>query len=240
MFCEKPVGINSYDIELSIIAIEKYNSYIQVGFNRRFDNSIIKLREKIITMGNIPHILRITSRDSESPNEQYISKSGGIFFDMAIHDFDMARYLFDSEIVEVYSTGSCLINPNFKKFNDVDTSITQIKFANGSIGSIDNSRCASYGYDQRVEVFSNKGNYFSNNYYKNNVKKFTSHGICSSTLKHFFLDRYDQAYDNQLNTFFECIEKKMKSPVDIYDGYKAVKISQAAHSSLKENRPFLV
>jgi myo-inositol 2-dehydrogenase/D-chiro-inositol 1-dehydrogenase len=240
IFCEKPLGTNIRDIELSIKAVEKNNVYFQIGFNRRFDRDFMELRNKITNMGSIPHLLRITSRDPKYPDKKYIAKSGGICFDMTIHDFDIARYLFDSEIIEIYAFGSCLVHPSFENLGDFDTLMVQIKFSNGSIGIIDNSRRAVYGYDQRIEVFSNKGNYFANNYHKNNIKRYTSNGVYNSELKYFFLDRYDQAYDTQLGVFFESIEKKLKSPISIYDGYQAVKISQAAHKSLKEQKPILI
>ena len=131
---------------------------LQVGFNRRFDHNFRRIRE-LVQSGAVgaPHLVRVTSRDPAPPPAEYVKVSGGIFLDMMIHDFDMVRYLSGSEVVEVYAQGAVLIDPAIGQAGDVDTAVVTLTFENGAIGVIDNSRKATYGYDQRAEVFGSRG-----------------------------------------------------------------------------------
>ena len=158
IFCEKPVDLTVAKVKKALAAAKKAGVTLQVGFNRRFDHNFRRVRD-LVNQGAIgePHILRITSRDPAPPSPEYVKVSGGIFLDMTIHDFDMARYLAGSDAVEVYAKGAVLVDPAIGKAGDVDTAVVTITFQNGCIGVIDNSRKATYGYDQRVEVFGSKG-----------------------------------------------------------------------------------
>src|SRR5512143_677016 len=153
IFCEKPLALDLGDIDDALKAVEKAGVKLQVGFNRRFDKSFQRVRE-IVKSGEIgrPCILRITNRDPAVPAMEFMRVSGGLFLDMTIHDFDMARFQI-GEVEEVYATGTVLIEPELNECGDLDTAVLTLRFANGTLGVIDNSRQAVYGYDQRLEVF---------------------------------------------------------------------------------------
>ena len=155
IFCEKPVSMDLSQTQAAVSAVQKAGVKLQIGFNRRFDHNFRRIRAHVQdgTIGD-PHIIKITSRDPSPPPAEYIRVSGGIFMDMMIHDFDMARYLSGSEVEEVYAQGNVLINPVFAEHGDVDTAIVTMTFANGAIGVIDNSRQAVYGYDQRLKYLA--------------------------------------------------------------------------------------
>ncbi len=158
IFCEKPIDLDVAKIQAALAEVEKAGVKLEVGFVRRFDKNHKAVRD-IIQSGKMgkPHIIKVTSRDPEAPPMEYVKVSGGIFTDMMIHDFDMVRYLAGSEVTEVSTFGALCINPGFKEYDDVDTAIVTLRFANGAIGVIDNSRAAKYGYDQRVEVHCDNG-----------------------------------------------------------------------------------
>ena len=170
IFCEKPVAMTLPEVDRALAAAAKAGVQLQLGFNRRFDANYARVRHAI-TSGEIgePHILHIISRDPAPPPLAYIKVSGGIFVDMAIHDFDMARFLIGSEVEEVYVQADVRVDPAIGQAGDVDTAVTMLRFKNGVIGTIDNSRKAAYGYDQRVEVFGSGGAINTNNNYPNNT-----------------------------------------------------------------------
>ncbi|MDP1603353.1 MAG: inositol 2-dehydrogenase [Legionella sp.] len=238
IFCEKPIGLIEADIQSALQVVNANNSLLQLGFNRRFDPSFAALQQRI-KQGEIgaPHIIRITSRDPACPSKEYCATSGGIFMDMTIHDFDMARFLSSSEVVEVYATGAVLINPDFEAFNDVDTAIVQLRFANGALGVIDNSRQAVYGYDQRIEVFGAKGMLLAENQHENGVKYYSPEIIKSAKPLYFFLERYQQAYLDELRAFYDAWVNKTPSPVSGSDGLQALRIAKAAQTSLETKQP---
>ena len=158
IFCEKPIDLDLKKIENALKAVDKAKVTLQVGFNRRFDPNFKKIRESILE-GKIgtPQIVRITSRDPSPPPLEYVKVSGGIFLDMTIHDFDMARFIAGEEVDEVFVHGANLIDPAIKKAGDIDTAVVSMKYKSGALCTIDNSRKAVYGYDQRLEVFGSKG-----------------------------------------------------------------------------------
>ncbi|MGE5642747.1 MAG: inositol 2-dehydrogenase, partial [Byssovorax cruenta] len=158
IFCEKPIAYDLEKIDAALEEVDKAGVKLQIGFNRRFDPNFRKVRT-MIAEGKIgtPHIIRITSRDPAPPPLSYVKVSGGMFLDMTIHDFDMARYLSGSEVEEIYAVAGVMVDPAIGEAGDVDTAIITLRFANGAIGTIDNSRKAIYGYDQRVEVFGSNG-----------------------------------------------------------------------------------
>ncbi|MCL1127314.1 inositol 2-dehydrogenase [Shewanella surugensis] len=241
IFCEKPIGLNEADIIDAIKMAEYCDVKLQVGFNRRFDTDFAHIKHQIKVKGlGEPHIIRITSRDPDCPPEEYIKNSGGIFMDMSIHDFDMARFLAGSEVVEVFAMGQNLIDPVFKKYDDYDTAVINLKFANGGLGVIDNSRKAVYGYDQRIEVFSNKGCLRTKNLLEHNVVFSGEHQVETAKPLCFFLERYRDAFIYQLKSFHAAIVNNEKPMVDGFDGLQAIRIARAAKESAKNNIPVKV
>ena len=171
---------------------------------------------------------------------EYVKVSGGIFLDMAIHDFDMARYLSGSEVTEVYTAGAVLVDPAIGEAGDVDTAVITLKFANGAIGVIDNSRKAAYGYDQRVEVFGSKGCVVVSNDTPNSTVLSTAEGVFSEKPKYFFLERYKDSFIDELKEFFNCIINDKQPSVSGIDGLKPVLIGLAAKESQQTGKPVLV
>jgi myo-inositol 2-dehydrogenase/D-chiro-inositol 1-dehydrogenase len=241
IFCEKPIGLNEDDILTTLKGVRSNNTLLQLGFNRRFDPSFAHLQRQVQAgaIGAI-HLVKITSRDPVCPSKEYCATSGGLFMDMTIHDFDMARFLVQSEVIEVYTTGSVLINPDFELFNDVDTAIIQMRFANGALGVIDNSRQAVYGYDQRIEVFGNAGMLLAANQLKHSVTQYSNTTSEQANPEYFFLERYQQAYIAELQSFYNAWLYNNPSPVSGEDGLQALRIAKAAKQSLDTKLPVVL
>jgi myo-inositol 2-dehydrogenase / D-chiro-inositol 1-dehydrogenase len=237
IFCEKPLALDLADIDNALAEVEKAGVKLQVGFNRRFDKSYQKVHE-IVASGEIgrPCILKITNRDPDFPAMEFMRASGGIFLDLAIHDFDMIRYQV-GEVDEIYAMGSVLINPELNEFNDVDTAVVSLRFANGAVGSIDNSRKAVYGYDQRLEVFCSNGTAMAENETESTVVKGNTSGFLSAKPPFFFMQRYAPCYVEEVRLFIECVREDKPTPTSGADGRAAVVIGYAAGKSLRENRP---
>lgn len=238
IFCEKPIALDLKEIDTTLAVIHNSGVKFQVGFNRRFDKNFIHVRE-MINSGEIgePHILRITSRDPAPPPLEYVMVSGGLFLDMTIHDFDMARYLIDGEVDEIYSVGEVRVNPKIGDVGDIDTAVITLRFKNGVLGTIDNSREAVYGYDQRVEVFGSKGVVSAENQITNTVTLSGSSGSSSALPSYFFLERYKEAYLTEMEAFIQCIQDDTLPVVTGEDGRIPVVMASAALKSLRENRP---
>ncbi|TDL73620.1 inositol 2-dehydrogenase [Rhodococcus qingshengii] len=238
IFCEKPVSFSVEETEEALEAVEQAGVKLQVGFNRRFDSNFRKIRE-LVQAGEIgtPHILRITSRDPQPPGIDYIKTSGGLFMDMAIHDFDMARYIMGSEVVEVYANGAVLVDPAIGEAGDIDTAVISLKFANGALGVIDNSRRAAYGYDQRLEIFGDKGAAQSDNNRANTVEVSTAQHVSKEKPLYFFLERYTQAYIDEVNEFVTAIVENKEVICSGRDGLQAERIAKAARKSLEIGGP---
>lgn len=241
VFCEKPIDLSVQKGLLAVETARKNNVRLQLGFNRRFDHNFRKIRElsKAGTVGDI-HIVKITSRDPAPPSPAYVASSGGIFLDMMIHDFDMARFQAGSDITEVHAIGSVLVDPEIGKAGDIDTAIVTLKFANGAIGVIDNSRQAVYGYDQRVEVFGSKGSAEAFNDTETTVKLSTAEGVAGDKPLYFFLERYKGAFVSEINSFIEAIGGKHDVEVTGEDGLEDMIAALAAGKSLKEGRPVTI
>ena len=238
VFCEKPLSLNLEDVNRMIEAARKNKVILFAGFNRRFDRNFRKVKE-VVEKGEIgePQVLKITSRDPEPPPIEYLKVSGGIFLDMTIHDFDMARYIMGKEVEEVFATGSVLIDEEVAKVGDVDTAIVTLKFKDGSLGIIDNSRKAVYGYDQRLEVFGSKGKASADNVRENTVAITDVSGDHTSKYLYFFLERYKEAYFEELKTFVKNVMNNEPPAVSGEDGKMAIVLGYAAKKSLKEKRP---
>lgn len=240
IFCEKPIALNLADVDRTLAAVERAGVKFQVGFNRRFDKNFQRVHD-IVASGEIgrPCILHIISRDPEPPSLEYARASGGMFLDMTIHDFDMARYQL-GEVEEVYATGKILVAPQLEQANDVDTTLTMLKFANGAIGMIDNSRRAAYGYDQRLEILGSHGSISVENESENKLVRADKDGYHTSRLLYFFMNRYAPCYVEEVRQFVECVRDDKPVPVGGADGRAAVVLGYAAWKSFRENRPVKV
>lgn len=238
IFCEKPVSLDLIQLDEVLHVVKNSQIKLQIGLNRRFDANFQHIRNLITTneVGQV-HLLHITSRDPEPPSLDYIKVSGGLFLDMAIHDFDMASYLTGGEVVQVYAHGQALINPAIREFEDIDTAAITLQFAEGTIGIIDNSRQAVYGYDQRVEVFGSKGTALAKNKLPHNVILSNQSGTHSALPLHFFLERYLDSYIEEMRAFVNAILEDKTPLVTGADIRKAIAIGLAAKKSFLEKRP---
>ena len=238
IFCEKPLDYDLGKIDRVLESVDEAGVKLQVGFNRRFDHNFRRVREAVAS-GRIgePHILRITSRDPQPPSIDYVRVSGGIFLDMTIHDFDMARFLMDDEVEEIYAVGGVMVDPEIGKVGDIDTTVITLHFAGGALGTIDNSRKAVYGYDQRVEVFGSEGMVTVSNDIPDSAIVSDARGIHANLPLFFFMERYTESYIAEIKAFIQCIQQDTAPPVTGMDGRIAVVMGYAARSSYVENRP---
>lgn len=238
VFCEKPVDHDIQKIKQVQAALREHPVKYQVGFNRRFDHNFAAVRNAV-TEGRIgdPHIIRITSRDPEPPSADYIKVSGGMFLDMTIHDFDMARFLAGCNAKEIYVEAAVLVDSAIGEAGDADTAVITMKMENGSLVTIDNSRKAVYGYDQRVEVFGSKGMVNVSNDTVSSAVVSSADGVTAEKPLYFFLERYMQAYAGEIKSFVQAIEQDGDTAVGIIDGLESVRMGLAAKKSLEEHRP---
>lgn len=239
VFCEKPVDHSIEKIQAVADALTEHPDIkFQVGFNRRFDHNFAAIR-KAYDDGKIgeAHILKITSRDPEPPNPAYIKVSGGIFLDMTIHDFDMACFLTDSDVEELYVNSAVLVDPAIGEQGDVDTAIITMKMANGALAVIDNSRKAAYGYDQRAELFGSKGMVATSNDTVSSAVISNADGVTGEKPLFFFLERYMGSFSEEMRQFTEAVINDTEVPVGIHAGLQSVKIGLAARKSVEEHRP---
>jgi myo-inositol 2-dehydrogenase / D-chiro-inositol 1-dehydrogenase len=238
IFCEKPIDFDLKRIDHALAAVDKAGVKLQIGFNRRFDPSFKRIHDTVAagTIG-LPHLLRITSRDPQPPPIAYVKVSGGIFLDMTIHDFDMARYLMGEEVDEIYAAGGVLVDPAIGAVGDIDTAIVTLHFRSGAIGTIDNSRQAVYGYDQRAEVFGSKGCIMAGNNKPDSTELSTSQNVSTSLPLFFFMQRYTEAYVTEMKDFIAAITENKPIAVTGQDGRRPVVMGQAAKKSYEEHRP---
>ena len=242
VFCEKPVDHSIAKIKEVADALASHPGVkFQVGFNRRFDHNFAAIR-KAYDDGRIggAHILKITSRDPEPPNPKYIAVSGGIFLDMTIHDFDMAAFLTNSDVQEVYVNSAVLVDPEIGKQGDVDTAIITLKMSNGALAVIDNSRRAAYGYDQRAELFGSKGMVATSNDTLSSAVVSDANGVTGEKPMFFFLERYMESFSEEMRQFVSACENDTDVPVGIHAGMQSVRVALAAKKSVAEHRPVLV
>jgi myo-inositol 2-dehydrogenase/D-chiro-inositol 1-dehydrogenase len=243
IFCEKPIDTTLSAIDASLEAVERAGVLFQVGFNRRFDPSFRRVRALVAAgEAGTPHLVRITSRDPQPPHTGYFTGDLGIFPDMTIHDFDLARYLVGAgpdgdEVIEVYATASSLVAVADGGNGEPDTAVSVLRFASGAVATIDNSRRATYGYDQRAEVFGSGGMVSAGNVLDDQAVVANSTGIRSAVTQNFFLQRYADAYVAELEAFAAAVRSGGVSPVTGYDGRIAVAIAIAAQESVRKGRP---
>ena len=241
IFCEKPVDLSTDRIRQCLDEVAKANVPFMTAFNRRFDPNFAHLQSKV-TDGAIGDVEMITimSRDPSPPPIGYIKSSGGIFRDMMIHDLDMARFLLGEDPIEIYATGSCLVDPAIGEAGDVDTASATLKTQSGKICTITVSRRASYGYDQRIEVHGSEGMIRAHNVHENTVEIATEKGFNSAVVQNFFLERYADAYRNEMIHFVDAIHAGKTPQPSGEDGLKAQQLADAAALSMEEQRPVLV
>ena len=240
IFCEKPVSLDLRKVDEALAVVKASGVPIQIGFNRRFDPAHRSVRDAVSSgaVGDV-HIVRITSRDPAPPPIAYVKVSGGLFLDMMVHDFDMARYVTGSEVVEVYAKAAVRVDPAIGEAGDVDTAVVTLLHENGCITTIDNSRQAVYGYDQRVEAFGSGGMAASENPPSHSGMRRTAAGTITPTIAYFFLDRYIPSYIAEWKAFVDYVTDGGSSPVDADAGRAPLVIGLAAKLSVQEGRPVL-
>ena len=239
VFCEKPIDLDIEKVNVCLKEIKDVKIPIQIGFNRRFDNSHRKLQEarKSNEIGQLELIV-ITSRDPEPPGIDYLKAAGGFFRDTTIHDFDLSRFILgDDPIIQVSAFASTLISEEAREVGDHDTAMFILKSKSGVLIHINNSRRAVYGYDQRVEIFGSNGMMISGNQSPTSVEKFTNlHTKANDPIHYFFIERYAQAYKDQFNDFVQTINSESKASVSFEDGRNALIIANAAYESLNSGK----
>jgi myo-inositol 2-dehydrogenase / D-chiro-inositol 1-dehydrogenase len=238
IFCEKPIAHCLGQIDRALAAVEQAGVKLQIGFNRRFDANFARVRQAVAS-GEIgtPRLMHIISRDPAPPPVAYIRVSGGMFLDMTIHDFDMARFLIGDEVEEVYTAGGVMVDPEIGKAGDVDTALIVLRFRNGVIGTIDNSRQAAYGYDQRVEVLGSEGKIATENCYPNQAVVSTGKMVRKDLPLNFFMDRYTESFVSELRSFVAAVLENRPTAVTGMDGRIPVVMGLAARKSYDEHRP---
>ncbi|MGC9522849.1 MAG: inositol 2-dehydrogenase [Anaerolineae bacterium] len=241
IFCEKPIDLDLARVDRVLAAVEAAGVTMMVGFNRRFDHNFRRVRE-LVEAGAVgePQLLHIISRDPSPPPLDYVKVSGGIFLDMTIHDFDMARYLMGADVVELYAEGGVMVDPAIGEAGDIDTAVITLRFENGAIGTIDNSRQAVYGYDQRAEVFGSRGAVRTENDFPNTALLSDAASVRRDLPLNFFMDRYTESYVEELRAFVDCLLEGREPPTTGQDGRIAIAMGYAARKSYDEHRPVRV
>lgn len=241
IFCEKPLSLDLAEVKRGVAAAEESGVPFMIGFNRRFDPGHLSVRRSVLdgTIGEV-HLVRITSRDPAPPPPEYVAVSGGIYMDMMIHDFDMARFVTGSEVVEVFARGAVRVDPRIGEAGDVDTAVVVLTHADGTFTTIDNSREAVYGYDQRLEAFGSGGVALSDNHLTHYGRTLTRDGTTAELLPRFFLERYLPSYRAEWEGFRDYLRAGGPSPADATDALAVTRIALAANVSLRENRPVRV
>jgi myo-inositol 2-dehydrogenase/D-chiro-inositol 1-dehydrogenase len=238
IFCEKPVAFTPGPIQEALAAVHTAGVRLQVGFNRRFDPSLVRLRQAVESgaVGDLQG-LRIINRDPKAPDIEFVRRSGGLFFDFTIHDFDTARFLSGEEIVEVYAVGATLVDAAISAAGDIDTAVIGLRLANGALCSIDNSRQTGYGYDQRFEAFGAKGNLAVDNLRSTTLSSSLESGVFMDGPADGFVDRYREAFVAELSAFVRGVRTGAPVVATGEDALAAVCAAQAATVSMRENRP---
>lgn len=241
IFCEKPIDLSLPRVDACLDAVAKAGVPMLVGFNRRFDPSFAELHRRIGAgaIGAVEQVV-ITSRDPGPPPVSYIKVSGGLFRDMTIHDFDMARWMLGEEPTEVFAYGATLVDPAIGQAGDIDSAMVLLKTASGRMAHINNSRRASYGYDQRVEVHGSAGRLIAGNRTPTTVELADANAVTADKPLHFFLERYADAYRIELNAFLDAVANGTKMPIGAEDGRQALVLADAAVESLRTGRPVKV
>jgi myo-inositol 2-dehydrogenase/D-chiro-inositol 1-dehydrogenase len=238
IFCEKPIDLSLRKVDDCLAEVEKAGVPMFVGFNRRFDPSFAALKRRLDAgeVGAVEQVV-ISSRDPGPPPLAYVKVSGGMFRDMTIHDFDMARWLLGEEPVEVFAMGECLVDRKIGAAGDIDSAMVLLRTASDRMCHINNSRRAAYGYDQRIEVAGAKGMLRAENLGETTVEHFGPKGTVSDRPLDFFLERYAAAYRSEMAAFVSALKNRTAMPVGARDGRQALVLAEAALKSHKSGRP---
>ena len=238
IFCEKPLDLDLGRIDTVLAEVERAGVQLMLGFNRRFDPDFARVRA-LVASGAVgrPEMLRITSRDPAPPPAEYAAVSGGMFLDMTIHDFDMARFVMGQEVVELHAMAAVLVDPAIGAAGDVDSAVISLRFADGALGVIENSRRAVYGYDQRVEVLGSAGRVGNRNIAADTVQLADAYGQHDPLPLDFFMQRYAAAYAAEIQAFVAAVRGAGPLPVGGHDGRMAVVLGLAAKRSVALGRP---
>ena len=238
VFCEKPLGFEPEPIEAAGRAARDAGVVLQVGFNRRSDPSLVDLADTAQGGGvGEVHTVRITNRDPQAPPIDFVERSGGMFLDFVIHDFDTARFLSGSEIVEVFAVGAVLVDPAIGAAGDIDTAVVSLRLANGALVAVDASRQAVYGYDQRFEVLGSTGSVAVANLRPSARVVSTAGGVVARKPYGGFVERYRDAFVSELRSFVAAVRGEEPVVAGADDALAAVRAAQAAATSLAEGRP---
>ncbi|MEQ9690414.1 MAG: inositol 2-dehydrogenase [Bauldia litoralis] len=241
VLCEKPVDLDAGRIETCLKAVEPTGRPLMVGFNRRFDPNFASLKKRLDdgAVGSV-EMVTIISRDPGPPPVSYIERSGGLYRDMMIHDFDMARFLLGEEPVEVHAVGSVLVDPAIGAAGDVDTAMVMLRTASGKLCQISCSRRATYGYDQRIEVHGSGGMIRAGNIHETTVELATGGGFTADPVMNFFLERYGAAYRLELAAFIDAVENGTPTSPSGHDGLMAQRLADAATKARETGQPVKV
>jgi myo-inositol 2-dehydrogenase/D-chiro-inositol 1-dehydrogenase len=237
VFCEKPIDLSLARVKACLKAVAANKGIVMVGFNRRFDPDFMGVKAAIDngTIGDV-EMITITSRDPGAPPADYITRSGGIFRDMTIHDFDMARWLLGEEVETVMAAASVLTDPAIGKLGDYDSVNVILRTATGKQAIITNTRRATYGYDQRIEVLGSKGMVYAKNQGESRVVVADKAGFHAAPLLNFFMTRYIAAYANEIAAFVAAVKDGKATPTTTLDGLMALALAEAALKSVAEAR----
>jgi myo-inositol 2-dehydrogenase / D-chiro-inositol 1-dehydrogenase len=238
VLCEKPVDLASARVESCLKVVESAGIPLMIGFNRRFDPSFSALQKRVAAgaVGTV-EIVTVISRDPSPPPISYIGRSGGLYRDMMIHDFDIMRFMLGEEPIELHAYGSALVDPEIGRAGDVDTALVVLKTASGKLGQISNSRRAAYGYDQRIEVHGSKGMARAGNVHETTVEIAGETGFNADPVMNFFLERYAQAYRLELAAFIEAVAAGKQPSPSGHDGLAAQRLADAATESRETGKP---
>ena len=237
IFCEKPVDLALDRARICAEAVARAGVACLIGFQRRYDPTFAALKARIV-QGEIgdPEMLVVTSRDPGAPPVDYVKRSGGIFKDMLIHDFDIFRWILDDEAATLYATGSCLTDPAIGAAGDIDATAVTIRTRRGRLAQINTLRRAAYGYDQRFEVIGSKGMLQAGNHKPTEVVAWNAQSVGVDKPEHFFLERYRAAYAAEMAHFFDALARGVPMRTSIDDGVKALALADAATTSWREKR----
>ena len=238
IFCEKPIAHDLAKIDAALEAVARAGVKLQIGFNRRFDANFARVRRAVET-GEIgtPRLMHIVSRDPAPPPISYVKVSGGMFLDMTIHDFDMARFLIGDEVEEIFVSAGVMVDSRIGAAGDLDTAVIVMRFRNGVIGTIDNCREAVYGYDQRVEILGSLGRIATENCYPNQAEVSTGSEVRRDLPLNFFMERYRESFAAELRSFVDAVIHDKPTLVSGEDGRIPVLMGIAARRSYEEHRP---
>ena len=241
VLCEKPVDLDSSRVESCLKVVESAGIPLMIGFNRRFDPNFAALQRRVASgaVGTV-EIVTVISRDPAPPPISYIERSGGLYRDMMIHDFDIVRFVLGEEPVEVTAYGSSLVDPAIGRAGDVDTALVMLRTASGKLAQISNSRRAAYGYDQRIEVHGSEGMARAENIHETTVEIAGKSGFNRDPVQHFFLERYASAYRLELAAFIDAVNAGRAPSPSGLDGLRAQRLADAATQSKETGRPVAI